>query len=178
MSELELLLWVLTGLLLAGGIVALFAASVAVVAAARLAKTAASMLSPVTTADPSAIRDVETRLADLREAPNIESGVVRAVVPEARRTGWSPFRRTPGVRFDVALPLESQNRVAAAWVPMPDHLNGETKLERVAGACGVDPAAVSDAVGRELPLRYSGDGRWVIQRPAGDPMAELETELA
>lgn len=183
MTELELLLWFVGSVLLAGGVAVLLVASVLAVAAARLLQAAGAMLAPTATADPAAIRDVETHLADLRNAPRIDSGVVRNVVPEARRgEGESRFRRTPGVRFDVALPLESpEDRVASVWVPTPDRLTGETELERVAAACGVEPSRLSDAVGRELPLAYAGDGQWVIRSPSNGSAAtpaRPESELA
>lgn len=178
MTELELLLWFFAGVLLAGGVAVLFAASLAVVAATRLLKAASALLSPTSAADPGAVRDVEARLADLRDAPRVDCGVVRSVVPEARRGGGvSLVRRTPGVRFDVALPFESRERVAAAWVPIPDRLTGETELERLAAACGVEPPRLSDAVGRELPLRYAGGGRWTVRSRPPDPVRGLETEL-
>lgn len=180
MTELELLLWFVGSVLLAGGVAVLLVASVFAVAAARLTKAVSAMLAPTSTADPAAIRDVETHLADLRNAPRVDSGVVREVVPEARRGGGdSVVRRAPGVRFDVALPLESpEGRVATVWVPTPDRLTGETELEAVAAACGVDPTRVSDAVGRELPLEYAGDGRWVIPAAARGAAASAEAELA
>lgn len=180
MTELELLLWVLASALLAGGVAVLVVASVFAVAAARLTRAVSATLAPTSTADPAAIRDVEAHLADLRDAPRIDSGVVRRVVPEARRResdSW--FGRSPGVRFDVALPLESpEDRVTSLWVPTPDRLTGETELERVAAACGVDPSRLSDAVGRELPLTYAGDGRWVIRSASNGAAAAPETELA
>lgn len=183
MTELELLLLLVAGGLFAGGVALLLAVSVAALAATRLLKAASAVLAPAVTADPAAIRDVETHLADLRDAPRIDSGVVREVVPEARRGGGdSVVRRAPGVRFDVALPLESpEGRVATVWVPTPDRLTGETELEAVAAACGVDPTRVSDAVGRELPVEYAGDGQWVIPAAARDatrPPSSAETEPA
>lgn len=176
MTELELLLWLFAGGLLAGGIALLAAVSVTVVAATRLLKAASAMLAPAVTAEPTAIRDVERHLTDLRDAPRVDSGVVREVVPEARRGGGDSWvRRAPGVRFDVALPLDSsERRVATVWVPTPDRLTGETELERVAAACGVDPTRVSDAVGRELPLDYAGDGQWVIPSLARGATRETE----
>ncbi|MFC6824727.1 hypothetical protein [Halopelagius fulvigenes] len=181
MTELELLLWFFASALLAGGVAVLLVASVFAVAAARLTRAASAVLAPTSTADPAAIRDVEAHLADLRNAPRIDSGVIRRVVPEARRgAGDSRFGRRSGVRFDVALPLESpEDRVASVWVPTPNHLTGETELERVAAACGVEPSRLSDAVGRELPLTYAGDGQWVIRSPSNDAAAAgPETELA
>jgi hypothetical protein len=180
MNELELLLWAFAALLFAGAVFGVGVAAVAAWTTTRLLRTVASTLAPVSTGPPAAIRDVETRLAGLASAQYVDSGVVRRVVPESRRgrgRGLGRLTRTPGVRFDVALPVEGRERAVPVWVPLPDRLTGTTALERVAAACGVSPDRISDAVGEEVPVRRVDD-RWVVGVPAASAGASAARDWA
>ncbi|SFR60132.1 hypothetical protein [Halogeometricum limi] len=164
MSELELLFWLFVAVLAAGTTFAVGLTAVTAWTATRVFDRLFAAVAPVRTGSTADIRDVETHLATLAETPHLDSGVVRRVVPESRREGgrlfWR-FARTPGVRFDVALPMTDPDATLPVWTPLPDRLTGTTPLERVAAACGVSPDRLSDAVGEEIPVRRVGD-RWVV----------------
>lgn len=165
--ELDLLVWLLGAFFLAAAVFGVGAVAVAAWTATRTLDRLFTAVSPVRTGSASGIRDVEAHLATLASAPHVDSGVVRAVVPEARRGHGrllARVRRTPGVRFDVVLPVEGHETTLPVWTPLPDRLTGRTEFERVAAACGVAPERISDAVGEEVAVKRLDD-RWVVGAP-------------
>jgi hypothetical protein len=171
--ELDLIVWLLGAFFLAAAVFGVGVVAVAAWTASRTLDSLFAAVAPVRTGPASGIRDVEARLATLAAAPYVDSGVVRAVVPEARRGHGrllARVRRTPGVRFDVALPVEGSGTTLPVWTPIPDRLTGRTEFERVAAACGVAPERISDAVGEEVSVRRLGD-RWVVGAPRAETAA-------
>lgn len=162
--ELDLLVWLLAAFFLAAAAFGVGVVAVAAWTASRTLDRLLAAVAPVRTGPPDEIRDVEARLSTLASAPYVDSGVVRSVVPESRRRRGRLFGRlgrTPGVRFDVALPVAEEGATLPVWTPVPDRLTGTTELERVAAACGVAPDRLSDAVGEEVAVRRV-DGRWTV----------------
>jgi hypothetical protein len=162
MVSVELVLVALLVMLVVGVIAMLGVTAFAAWMAARLATNLVTLLRPAVIG-PTDIRDVELRVAGLRALDHVDSGVVTAVVPERRRgaRGLSRFSLSDGVRFDLALPTPDDRR-AQLWVPVPEELTGNSRLERVAEVCDVFPDEISDAVGAELPLDRGDDGQWRV----------------
>ncbi|ELZ34869.1 hypothetical protein C474_00872 [Halogeometricum pallidum JCM 14848] len=162
--DLELLLWLLGAFFLAAAVFGVGLLAVTAWTATRVVDRLFVAVAPVRTGTPASVRDVETRVGALAASPHVDSGVVRAVVPESRRGRGRlhrRLRRTPGVRFDVALPLEGRAATLPVWTPVPTRLTGRTEFERVAAACGVAPERISDAVGEEVAVRRVGD-EWAV----------------
>lgn len=162
--DLDFLLWFLGAFFLAAAVFGVGLLAVTAWTATRVVDRLFVAFTPVRTGTPASIRDVEAHLGALVAAPHVDSGVVRAVVPESRRGRGRlhrRFRRTPGVRFDVSLPLEGREATLPVWTPVPSRLTGATEYERVADACGVAPERISDAVGEEVAVRRVGDG-WAV----------------
>ncbi|KAB1198773.1 MULTISPECIES: hypothetical protein [Haloferax] len=162
MVSVELVLLTLLVFFVMAAVVMLGVTAVAAWVTARLATNALALVRPVVLG-PTDIRDVELRVAGLRALDHVDAGVVTAVVPERRRgrRGLDRLSLTDGVRFDLAL-ATPDDRTARLWVPFPNQLTGDSRLERVAAACGVFPDEISDAVGTELPLVRGADGRWRV----------------
>ncbi|MDS0294695.1 hypothetical protein [Halogeometricum luteum] len=179
--ELDLLLWLLGAFFLAAAVFGVGLLAVTAWTATRVAERLFAAVAPVRTGPPASIREVEARLGALVAAPHVDSGVVRAVVPESRRGRASGrlhrLRRTPGVRFDVVLPLEGRDATLPVWTPVPTRLTGRTEFERVAAACGVAPERISDAVGEEVSVRRVGDD-WVLGAAGAADTAGVETRRA
>ncbi|KTG27514.1 hypothetical protein [Haloferax profundi] len=181
MVELELVLITLLVMFFVGAVAMLGATAVAAWVTARLATNALALARPVVLG-PTDIRDVELKVAGLRALDHVDSGVVTAVVPERRRGkhGFSRLSLNDGVRFDLALATPDDRR-ARLWVPFPNQLTGDSRLERVAAACGVFPDEISDAVGTELPLVRGADGTWRVdtyRTSTGHTEQAFETERA
>ncbi|MDS0299235.1 hypothetical protein NDI76_10835 [Halogeometricum sp. S1BR25-6] len=162
--DLTILPWLLGAFFLAAAVFGVGLLAVTAWTTMRVAEHLSAVIAPVRTGAPASIRDVEAHLGALAASPHVDSGVVRAVVPESRRGRGRlhrRLRRTPGVRFDVALPLADREATLPVWTPVPARLTGRTEFERVAAACGVAPERVSDAVGEEVAVRRVGDG-WAV----------------
>ncbi|WP_224268738.1 hypothetical protein [Haloprofundus salinisoli] len=132
-----------------------------------LARVASALTARTATVVPDerTLGDVERHLESLALERYVDAGVVRAVEPERRRPGRGPaaYARDPvdGVRIDVAIPTP-RCPVVSEWFPLPERLDGRSRLEAVLRGYDVPPGDLSAFLGTEVPVRKGASGEWVV----------------
>ncbi|WP_224335305.1 hypothetical protein [Haloprofundus halobius] len=140
---------------------------VALTGALLLARIASALTAKTATVFPDdrSLVDVERHLEALALERHVDTGVVRAVDPERRRPGRGPaaYARDPvdGVRVDVAIPTPA-HPVVSEWFPLPERLDGRSRLEAVLRRYDVPPGNLSELLGTEVPVRRATSGEWVV----------------
>ncbi|MUV58782.1 hypothetical protein [Halogeometricum sp. CBA1124] len=124
-------------------------------------------VSPVRTGSASGIRDVEAHLATLASAPHVDSGVVRAVVPEARRGHGrllARLQRRPASGSTWYFRSRATRRRSRCGPPSPDRLTAGRSSNASPPPAASPPERISDAVGEEVAVKRLDD-RWVVGAP-------------
>ncbi|WP_224449408.1 hypothetical protein [Haloprofundus salilacus] len=132
-----------------------------------LARVASALTARTATVVPDdrTLGDVERELESLALERHVDTGVVRAVDPERRRPGRGPaaYARDPveGVRIDVAIPTPG-GPIVGEWFPLPERLDGRSRLEALLRRYDVPPSNLSELLGTEVPVRRAPNGEWIV----------------
>jgi hypothetical protein len=130
-----------------------------------LARAASALTARTATVVPDdrSLGEVERHLESLALERHVDTGVVCAVEPERRRPGYGPsaYARPPvdGVRVDVAIPTPDRP-VVSEWFPIPERLDGRSRLESVLRRYEVPAENLSGLLGVEVPVRKTDRGVW------------------
>lgn len=94
---------------------------------------------------------------------DIEKGLITEVIPQRRenKAGFSKSEEE-GLQIIVDIP-SPREPTAEFWLPMPEDLNGHSKLEKFKQVYDVPLDDLDELVGMEVPVEQNRNDEWEVR---------------
>lgn len=108
--------------------------------------------------DPS-LAELEEEMRTMQIEGEIDKGVVTEVVPERRAKRRSEYEN--GISVHVRIP-NNRGTTTEFWLPIPDELNGRSKIEKFNYLYDIPLDDLDELVGLKVPVEKNRNDEWEV----------------
>lgn len=112
--------------------------------------------------DPSLV-ELEEEMRTMQIEENIEHGIITEVIPERRKKsrGFQSGKSEKGISLRVRIP-NNQGTTTDFWLPIPDELDGRSKIEFFKYLYDIPLDDLDELVGLKVPVEKNRNDEWEV----------------